>query len=294
MPDYRYHTVDVFTKHQLEGNALAVFPNAVGLDDATMAKIAKELNLSETTFVFPSTHPDAAARVRIFTPTMEMEFAGHPTIGTAFVLVNEGIVTPSNDRFAFEENVGLVPVRIERGDTPMFWLTTPPITFGKTYSRAECARTIGMHESDIIEGLTPQFLTAGNPNIYIPLVNKSAVDSAWTERSQVTQLHGSATDPTCIFVFTPTPEGAYSRMFAPELGVVEDPATGSATGPLAAYMMKNNLVSHSGGTRFISEQGTKMGRRSFLHVFIHGDYGADGIEVGGHVAPLAKGVMTLA
>lgn len=293
MPAYRYHTVDVFTQHQLEGNPLAVFPDASGLETATMAKIAQELNLSETTFVFPPTDANAVARVRIFTPTMEMEFAGHPTIGTAYVLVNEGIVTPSGDRFAFEENVGLVPVRIERGDAPMFWLTTPPITFGKIYTRAECARCIGVDESDIIDGIMPQFLTAGNPNIYIPLKDKNAVDRAWTERSQVNKLHGSANDPTCIFVFTPTPQGAYSRMFAPELGVVEDPATGSATGPLAAYMMKHGLVSHADGTRFVSEQGTKMGRRSYLHVYVHGDYGANGIEVGGHVAPLAQGVMTL-
>ncbi|HLI97040.1 MAG TPA: PhzF family phenazine biosynthesis protein, partial [Candidatus Baltobacteraceae bacterium] len=92
---------------------------------------------------------------------------------------------------------------------------------------------------------------------------------------------------------TPTPEGAYSRMFAPELGVIEDPATGSATGPLAAYMMQCGMAPHADGTRFVSEQGTKMGRTSFLHVLVHGDYGASGIEVGGNVAPLAECSMSL-
>ncbi|HEX8942135.1 MAG TPA: PhzF family phenazine biosynthesis protein, partial [Gemmatimonadaceae bacterium] len=100
-------------------------------------------------------------------------------------------------------------------------------------------------------------------------------------------------EPSCTFVFAPTTEGAYSRMFAPEYGILEDPATGSSTGPLAAFMMRHHLVSSAGGTRFVSEQGTKMGRRSILHVAIHGEGGADGIDVGGYVTPVATGEMTL-
>ena len=99
--------------------------------------------------------------------------------------------------------------------------------------------------------------------------------------------------PFCVFLFTPTPEGDYSRMFAHEYGVVEDPATGSSTGPLAAYMIRHKLTPPQAGTRLVSEQGTKMGRRSFLHVEIQGERGADGIYVGGHVTPIAEGVMTL-
>jgi trans-2,3-dihydro-3-hydroxyanthranilate isomerase len=292
MSEYRYRIVDVFTEEPLQGNALAVFPNAAGLDAATMQKVAKELNLSETTFVFPSSLPEAVANVRIFTPTMEMTFAGHPTIGTGYVLISEGTIPRETARFVFEEKVGLVPVRSER-ETSMLWLTTPPMTFGKTYDRASCAGTVGLEERDLIPGLQPQFLTAGNPTVYIPLVDKTAVDRAWADRGAVASLHGSFDDPTCVFVFTPTREGAYSRMFAPEHGMVEDPATGSATGPLAAYMMQADLVPHRDGTRFVSEQGTKMGRRSLLHVLIHGDYGANGIEVGGYVAPLAVCSMTL-
>jgi trans-2,3-dihydro-3-hydroxyanthranilate isomerase len=96
-----------------------------------------------------------------------------------------------------------------------------------------------------------------------------------------------------MFVFAPTSEGAYSRMFAPAQGIVEDPATGSATGPLAAFMMKYGLASRADGCRFVSEQGTKMRRRSFLHVLVHGEGGADGIEVGGHVTPVTRATMTL-
>jgi trans-2,3-dihydro-3-hydroxyanthranilate isomerase len=106
-------------------------------------------------------------------------------------------------------------------------------------------------------------------------------------------LKGGKHDAILVFVFTPTPDGAYSRMFAPEHGIPEDPATGSATGPLAAFMMRNALVSGAHGTRFISEQGVKMGRRSLLHVHIHGEQGAEGIDVGGHVTPLVEAVMHL-
>ena len=95
-------------------------------------------------------------------------------------------------------------------------------------------------------------------------------------------------------MFTPTADGAYSRMFAPEYGVAEDPATGSSTGPLAAYMIRHDLVTGQGGTRFVSEQGTKMGRRSLLHVEVHGKEAADGISVGGYVTPIAQAVMMLA
>jgi len=103
-------------------------------------------------------------------------------------------------------------------------------------------------------------------------------------------IKGADSEPVCIFLFAPTPDGAYSRMFAPEYGVSEDAATGSSTGPLAAYMIRHNLVSGEAGTRFVSEQGTKMGRRSLLHVEIHGE-GA--IDVGGYVTPLTEAVMTL-
>ncbi len=292
MKNLRYRIVDVFTKEPLLGNPLAVFLDADGLDTATMQRIAKEMNLSETTFVTKSTMRDAAANVRIFTPGMEMTFAGHPTIGTSYVLISEGIIPSDCEAFALEEKVGLVPVRLDR-ETSMLWLTTPAITFGKTYDRGVCARTVGLDERDLIPGAQPRLVSAGNPNVYIPVVDKSAVDRAWTERATVAALHGSYDDPTCIFVFTPTPEGAYSRMFAPELGVVEDPATGSATGPLAAYMMQCGMVPHIDGTRFVSEQGTKMGRRSVLHVLVHGDYGSDGIEVGGNVTPLSECSMSL-
>jgi trans-2,3-dihydro-3-hydroxyanthranilate isomerase len=281
--------VDVFTERALEGNPLAVFPDASGMDDGTMQKIARELNLSETTFVMPPTRAACAARVRIFTPTREMTFAGHPTIGTAFVLLDEGAV--SGERFALDEKVGPVAVRVEAGPRPRLWLTTPPISTGRTYDRTLCARVVGLVPGDLLD-VAPQLLSAGNPTIFVAVRDKAAVDRAWLDLQGSKTLKGDDEEPVCVFVFTPTPEGAYSRMFAPEHGVVEDPATGSSTGPLAAFMMRHGLAPAAAGTRFLSEQGTRMQRRSILHVKIHGAGGAERIEVGGHVTPVAEATMS--
>jgi len=291
--EYRYRVVDVFTEHPLEGNALAVFLDASAMDATTMQRIARELNLAETTFILPPTRADCAARVRIFTPTKEMRFAGHPTIGTSFVLLDEGILPRNTGAFLLEENIGPVPVRVEAGARPMLWLTTPPIETGRFYDPVLCADVLGLSTDDLLDA-APQWLSAGNPTLYVALRDKLAVDRAWLDMTGAKRLRGSDAEFMCVFVFTPTAEGAYSRMFAPEYGVVEDPATGSSTGPLAAFMMRHGLVSNSGGTRWVSEQGTKMGRRSYLHVHVRGDDGADGIDIGGHVTPVSVATMRLA
>jgi len=291
---YRYRVVDVFTLNALEGNPLAVFPEASAIDDATMQRIAKELNLSETTFVLPATRPDCDARVRIFTPNFEMAFAGHPTVGTSFVLLDESIVPRDSTRFTLEEEVGPVPIRVDvdaQQDRPMIWLRTPAIRSGPRFERAACARLVGLDPADVLE-VTPQVFSAGNPNVFIPVRDKAAVDRATVpDLRALTEFKAGFAEPLCVFVFTPTTAGAYSRMFAPEHGVFEDPATGSATGPLAAFMIENKLVSSAAGTRFVSEQGTKMGRRSLLHVEIAGESGVDGIDVGGHVTPVIEATL---
>jgi trans-2,3-dihydro-3-hydroxyanthranilate isomerase len=289
---HRYRVVDVFTERALEGNALAVFPDAAAIDAATMQRIARELNLAETAFVLPSTRPDCAARVRIFTPLAEMPFAGHPTIGTSFVLLDEGLIHPVDGAFLLEEKIGPVPVRVDAGQRPMLWLATPPIAEGPEYHPARCTQLLGLEAGDLL-GIAPQLLSAGNPTLFVAVRDRAAVDRAWLDLAASRTLRGSDREPFLTFVFTPTAEGAYSRMFAPEHGVPEDPATGSATGPLAAFMMRHGLVSSADGTRFVSEQGTKMGRRSVLHVHIRGNRGSGSIEVGGHVTPLATASMSL-
>jgi trans-2,3-dihydro-3-hydroxyanthranilate isomerase len=289
---YKYRVVDVFTKQALEGNSLAVFTDASGLEPATMQRIARELNLAETTFVLPSTRSDCAARVRIFTPAKELLFAGHPTIGTSFVLIDEGRVPATTPGFLLEENIGPVAVRVEAGDRPMIWLTTPTIATGRCYDPTLCAELLGLNAGDLLD-IAPQLMNAGNPTVFVALRDKQAVDRAWIDLAGTKKLRGADSELMCVFVFTPTPKGVYSRMFGPDYGLFEDPATGSSTGPLAAYMMHHGLISNSAGTRMISEQGTKMGRRSFLHVHVRGKDGSEGIEVGGYVTPVASATMSL-
>lgn len=226
---YPYVVVNVFTTESLSGNSLAVFRDASEFDTETMQKIARELNLIETAFVLPATRPDCAARVRIFTPTKETPFAGHPTVGTAFVLLEKRIVSRSCHEFLLEEEVGPMPLRIEAGTPPLIWLRTPAIHEGRCLDGSLCAR----------------------------VKDKAAVDRAWLDLSGLRSLKDMESESFCVFVFTPSSDGAYSRMFAPEYGIPEDPATGSSTGPLAVFMMRRGSISNAAGTRFVSEQERK-------------------------------------
>src|ERR1700732_3117311 len=140
---YRYAVVDVFTREPLAGNPLAVFPDASEFDETTMQKIARELNLAETAFVLPATRENCVARVRIFTPAKELAFAGHPTIGTAFVLLQEEIISRNSSEFSVEEEVGPIPIRIEGGQRPLIWFRMPPIREGRCYGSSLCARSSG-------------------------------------------------------------------------------------------------------------------------------------------------------
>src|ERR1700722_16046424 len=164
MTSYRYKVVDVFTTEALEGNALAVFPDASDLDEGTMQKIARELNLAETAFVLPATRNDCVARVRVFTPVRELAFAGHPTVGTAFVLLQKEIVLGSSSAFVLELQAGPIPLRIDGAPRPMIWLRTPPISEGRCYDSALCAGALGLEPRQLLP-IKPQLLSAGNPTV---------------------------------------------------------------------------------------------------------------------------------
>ena len=290
---HRYRVVDVFTSEPLEGNPLAVFPDATNLSTDRMQKIARELNLSETVFLVPPTRSDCVAKLRIFTPGKEMDFAGHPTVGTAYILRDEGTVPKDAKRFIVEENVGPIPISVDPGPSPKLWLTTPAIRTEGIVESNISAALLGLKNNDLLD-FAPEILDAGgNPTLFVPIVNRETVDRISFDTSAWKHFKSEHRGSLCVFAFAPTPEGAYSRMFAPDYGVREDPATGSSTGPLAVYMMKHRLVSSKAGTTFHSEQGTFMGRRSILHVRIHGESGADGIAVGGHVTPLIEATITL-
>src|SRR5271169_6805059 len=140
---YRYRVVDVFASEPLQGNPLAVFPDAAGLSTELMQKIAQELNLSETVFLLPSSRPECVARLRIFTPGKEMDFAGHPTIGTAYILVDEGKVPKGTERFIVEENVGSIPISVGCGPRLKLWLTAPPVQEGTLVDKEFAAVLLG-------------------------------------------------------------------------------------------------------------------------------------------------------
>jgi trans-2,3-dihydro-3-hydroxyanthranilate isomerase len=289
-----YQVVDVFTRTALEGNALAVFTDAQALDARTMQRIARELNLAETAFLLPSTREGCDVRVRIFTTAKEMIFAGHPTIGSAYVARESGFVPRDAMEFVLDELVGPVPIRIESKDDPLLWLRTPPISKRNRFDGAQCARAVGLQPEDLLPGVPCEVWTAGNPILFVPVRDKATVDRAEPDTAALRLLYAGEAEPLCTFVFAPVASGAYSRMFAPDLGVVEDPATGSATGPLAAFMIEYGLArATADGARFISEQGVKIERRSELHVRLVGERGKDGIEVGGYVAPITRATMTL-
>ncbi len=171
----------------------------------------------------------------------------------------------------------------------MLWLRTPPVSDGPTIDRSEAAALIGL-APDALADAAPQILSAGNPTLFIPLKRSAQVDEVSLDAAKWAAIRSRYhPDPMCAFVFAPTSEGAYSRMFAPDYAMPEDPATGSSTGPLAFYMMRHRMTPAKAGSRFVSEQGVKMGRRSILHVRVHGDNGRDGVDVGGFVTNVIDG-----
>jgi trans-2,3-dihydro-3-hydroxyanthranilate isomerase len=202
------------------------------------------------------------------------------------------MVSGGVDHFVLEEKIGPVPIRVDLGLRPLIWLRTPPIEYGRKYDSAACADMLGLGVSDLLD-VAPQLVSAGNPTIFVPVKNKDIVDRALLDVRALNSLMGADCEPLCVFVFAPTLEGAYSRMLAPLYGISEDAATGSSTGPLASFMMRNCLTSGTAGRRLISEQGTKMGRRSILYIRLHGENGTAGIDVGGYVTPLTEATMRL-
>ncbi len=293
MRTYGYRVIDVFTDVAFSGNPLAVFLDARELSGVEMQSIASELNLSETVFVTAPTVEGALAKLRIFTPRAEIPFAGHPTIGTVFALVTAGRVATRVTSFALEEGIGLVDVRIERRTPFMAWLRTPPISFGRVFERGACVRALGLEESDLLGELPVQVASAGNPFLYVALRDTAAVDRAVLD---VAAMRRAVADPAAdeIFLFTPTEDGVYSRMFAPALGVPEDPATGSATGPLGAYLVRYDVLPARDGQTFTNVQGVAMGRPSTIRGVVRmRDGDVETVEIGGTAVTVIDGAVSL-
>ena len=295
--EYAFVQVDVFTEKVFGGNPLGVVLDADGLTDDEMQAIAREMNLSETTFVLPPTRPDCAAAVRIFTPAREVPFAGHPTIGTAWVLATRGRLGGAV-RAALEEGIGPVAVELE-GDAarPAFvWMRQRDAVFGpEVATRAGVAGALELDERDLLERAPVCTGTAGSLFLYVPLRDRAAVDRAVLDVAAMRRAFGDASLPG-VFVFAPEPPtGAYSRMFAPHTsGVPEDPATGSASGPLGAYLVAHGLIAPAETAHVVSEQGTRMRRASFVHIRLRvRDGSATDIRVGGSVVPVLEGRLRL-
>jgi len=287
---HQIRIVDVFTDKPLAGNQLAVVLDAKEIPPRLMQRIAREMNFSETTFILPPEDPAHAAKVRIFTPHVEMRFAGHPTIGTAWVLANEGLVAADVKEFTLEENVG--PVLVRR-DGSMCWLTNPPLSFGDVFPHAQVAATLGIDESDIISSIPAQIVSTGNPMLFVALGDIAAVDKATSDRERLEKLlRGDRAFG--VYLFASMGENRlYSRMFSPDLP--EDPASGSGGGPLGAFAVKYGLVPREPKVSLISEQGTKMGRQSLLHIEL--TYGEskdipERSDVGGSVMPVLSGTLS--
>ena len=235
---YRYLHYDVFTDRRFGGNQLAVFPEAAGLSSQTMQQIAREIGFAETTFVTAPERADTDVRMRIFTPGTEMPMAGHPVVGSTFALAREGRIGRGSTGWMFGLNIGPTPVALEwTGERLDFaWMTQRNPEFGPTFD--DCGRiaaALGVREDDIrATGLPVQRVSCGMPFVFVPLATRAAVDRAAPD---LRMLDFEA------YVFTTDRAGAtdsattYSRMFAPMLGVFEDPATGSASGPLGCYLV---------------------------------------------------------
>ena len=294
-----YLHYDVFTAEPLLGNQLAVFTDARGLDTARMQRLAREMNFSESTFILPAEQPGTDIRMRIFTPASEMPMAGHPTIGSTFALAKTGVITPGSARFVFGLNIGPIPVDLEwKGDDLSFaWMTQSVPTFGQVVEdRAAVAGALGLDARDLMPDLPIQQVSCGVPFLFVPLRDRTAVDRAISNASAFRRLTTTIGLDVPIFMFSVDPPGspdtAYSRMFAPDFGIVEDPATGSASGPLGCYLVHHGLVAGEAARRMTSLQGVAMGRTSRIHISIEGARDAiHHVRVGGEAVLVAHGEL---
>lgn len=297
----RFVTVDVFTSRRFAGNPLAVFSDARGLDPALMQQITREFNLSETTFVLPPDDPRHTRRVRIFTPGRELPFAGHPTVGTAFALAHLGEIPLAGDRtrIVFEEGVGPVPVSIVAKDgRPVASELTAvgrPETGPPPPGPHAIAAALSLSAADLLGSpYEPEAGSCGVPFLFVPLRDRAAVARAQLNRTEWERVLGSYW-ATQVFFFAFDPELAgsdlHARMFAPHLGVPEDPATGAAVTALGGYLGRRDGRA-DGTLRWVVEQGFEMGRPSLLELEIDKCEGqVVEIRVGGPSVVVSEGVM---
>jgi trans-2,3-dihydro-3-hydroxyanthranilate isomerase len=271
----KFCTLDVFTDHRFGGNPLAVFIDFPDVPAEFMQNIAREFNLSETVFIVKPRDPRAVRQLRIFTTSRELPFAGHPTIGAAYALVEEGLagVSGASGSFLLEEGVGLVPidVRRRRDGTWFVQLTTAklPEEGPAAPGVGELAKLLNIPEADILQDADfPQVYSCGVPYLFIPLRNRDVLGRVMIDPATSRKLEEKLGElQVYLFSYDPQREDSdiRARMFVKEIGIVEDPATGSAVAALAGYLAKRSW--HKEGTlRWTIEQGFEMGRPSLLYL----------------------------
>lgn len=296
-----YVRLDVFTDRPFTGNMLAVFLNAAGLDDSRMQRIANELAVPETTFVFPPETPGTDARVRIFTPSQELPMAGSPAVGTTFALAGGGRLRAGADKAVLGLGIGPTTIGLEwvPGGLAFAWMTQPVPTLGPVVTDTTAvAAALGLQRGDVAGGKLPvQVASSGLPFLYVPLNSRVAVDAASLERAALcAALRAVNLQELPVFVFTPESGGddatVYSRMFAPSLGIPEDPATGSASGPLGAYLLHHKAVSADPRTPLVNLQGARMGRPGRIYISLSSSGGVlREVRVGGKALVVGRGSL---
>jgi trans-2,3-dihydro-3-hydroxyanthranilate isomerase len=282
-----FYIVDVFAEEKYAGNQLAVVRGGADLPDETLQKIALEMNYSETTFVLSEEEIGGGFDVRIFTPGEEVPFAGHPTLGTAYVIQQEILANPA-ERITLKLKAGLVPVTFGE----ILWMRQLSPTFGMVLDPASVADTLGLEVADLDDRYPVQGVSTGLPALIVPLRDLDALRRCKIDWERHTEVAGPGKN---LYVFCPEPhdEGPgdlSARMFANDLGIPEDPATGSAAGCLAAYLLEHRYL----GTDPVDvhvEQGYEIGRPSLLYLRATSDGNEIQVDVGGKVQLVAKGEL---
>jgi trans-2,3-dihydro-3-hydroxyanthranilate isomerase len=280
-----FRIVDVFTERPLAGNQLCVVPEPRGLDDATMQAIAVEIGFSETTFVTEAGGDRYA--MRIFTPDRELPFAGHPTLGTGFVMVSEGRVTSPATQVIRAGEI-MVEVDPEAG---FAWMTQLAPEFGTEFGdRDLLARATGLSPEDLHPDLPAQLVLTGLPPLIVPVRDLATLRRATLDRPAAAEACGrSGADE--LYLFAVHDGGVTARFFGPTESIREDAATGSAAGPLGAYLAERGLAGMPG--RVVIAQGEQIGRPSFLHVDVAKDTDGLRVRVGGGVRVIGTGTFKL-
>ncbi|MDO8281368.1 MAG: PhzF family phenazine biosynthesis protein [Thermodesulfovibrionia bacterium] len=289
-----FYILDVFAQEKYSGNQLAVVRNAASISDAVMQKIAKEINFSETAFILSDDKRNGAYDVRIFTPAHEIPFAGHPVLGTAYVIQQE-IIKECVDSLILNLKIGQITVTINYKDNSpeTLWMRQIQPVFGEVIGAEVIAEVLGLDADDIDSRYPVQEVSTGLPFIITPLKGMKAVKKCSINKDKYLELINK-TEAKAIFVFSPETyeEGndLNARMFADYYGIPEDPATGSANGCLGGYLVKHGYFRDKQISIRV-EQGYEIGRRSLILVNAEEKGGAIDISVGGKVIMVSRGEL---